>query len=344
MTTPIPTGRRIRLLVAGLGSIGQRHTRLLAERPDVDLLLCDPVAAHRTEAQATLARPALEFDTFEAALTAKPDLVFLCTPNPLHVPMGLAALAAGADVFVEKPIADTVFEAEQLVRAAGTAGRLLHVGYMFRFDPGLLALKRIVDDGGIGTLCGGRAMLGSYVTLLNSRERDKETRPGSLILDYTHEIDFIRWFFGEVADVQAAGATVRGLERQAFPNLFQALLRMASGALVQLHLDYVQFPQRRIFELYGDRGTLSYDFMTGEIRRFAFERAHRWTALDVPPMAQRVDDLYRHEHAAVLRCRSEGLGPFVSGADGLAALRVAELAMAAAGVGPAAARPSAARA
>lgn len=340
MTAAPSPAQRIRILVAGLGSIGQRHARLLAERPEVELLLCDRVAAQLAEAQAALARPARVIDTYDAALAARPDLVFVCTPNHLHVPMGLAAIAAGADVFVEKPLAETVREAEELVAVAAAAGRLLHVGYMLRLDPGLLTLKRVVDAGGIGKLCGGRAMLGSYITLLNSRQRDKETRPGSLILDYTHEIDFIRWFFGEVADVQAAAATLGALERQAFPNLFQALLRMASGALVQLHLDYIQFPQRRIFELYGDHGSISYDFMTGEIRHFEFDRGHRWTPLDVPPIMQRVDDLFRAEHAAVLRCRAEGAAPLVSGADGLAALHVAERAIAAAGASPAAAVPA----
>ena len=319
---------RIRILLAGLGSIGQRHARLLAERPDVELILCDPIASHRGAVQAMLSRPALMFEAYDAALATRPDLVFLCTPNQLHVPMGLVAIAAGADVFVEKPIAETVREAEELVGAAAAAGRLLHVGYMLRFDPGLLALKRCVGEGAIGTLCGGRAMVGSYVTLLNSRQRDKETRPGSLVVDYTHEIDYLRWFFGEVADVQAAGATLGALERLAQPNIFQAQLRMVSGALVQLHLDYLQYPQRRSFELFGDRGTLSYDFMTGEIRRFAFEREHRWTPLDVPPLMQRVDNLFRAEHDAVLRCRAEGAAPLVGGADGLAALRVAEMAMA----------------
>lgn len=331
MTPPPNPEARTRVLVAGLGSIGQRHARLLAERDDVDLLLCDRLTDRLAAARPFLRRPAAEFTAYAHALAARPDVVVLCTPNPLHTPMGLLALAAGADLLVEKPIADTVAEARQLVQAADSAGRRLHVGYMLRFDPGLRLLKQQVEAGAVGRLCGGRAMVGSYVTLLNSVERDKETRPGSLVLDYTHEIDYLRWLFGEVAHVQAAGATLGTRERQAFPNLFQALLRMESGALVQLHLDYLQFPQRRTLEILGDDGALAYDLMTGEIRHFASGRDHRWTSHDVPPIAQRVDDLFRAEHAAVLRCRREGAAPTVTGADGLATLAVAEQALAAAG-------------
>jgi len=325
-----PLRPRVRILVAGLGSIGRRHARLLAERPEVDLLLCDPVAECRADVMAAIGRPAVESADYDDALAAGPALVFICTPNQQHAPMGVAAIAAGADVFVEKPVAETVAEATQLVVAAESAGRRLHVGYMLRFDPGLQAVKRVIDAGAVGTPCAGRAMLGSYVTLLNSRDRDKEVRPGSLVIDYTHEIDFIRWILGEISGVQAAGATLGDLERRAQPNIFQAILTLASGTLVQLHLDYVQYPQRRIFEVYGDRGTVSYDFMTGEIRHFGFEREYRWRCLDVAPLVSRVDDLFRAEHAAVLDDRLAATTTTAGGCDGLAALRVAEAAMTAA--------------
>lgn len=271
------------VLVVGLGSIGQRHARLLGERPEIELLLCDAIAEHGAQTQAVIPRPVRFFGDYTQALAARPALVIICTPNHLHVPMALAAIAQGADVLVEKPIAETVPEAESLIEAARRAGTRLHVGYMLRFDVGLQTLKRLVDDGVVGHLCSGRALVGTYVTLLNSRGNEKEGQPYSLVLDYTHEIDFIRWFFGEPRQVQATGAWLTSREKRPQPNVFQMLLRMQSGALVQVHLDYIQFPQRRSFEISGDRGTLTYDFMTGEIRRFGFEREHRWESFDVPP-------------------------------------------------------------
>lgn len=320
---------KTRVLVVGLGSIGQRHARLLSGREDVELLLCDAVEEHRTQTKQALAGPfAAEYSDYGAALRDRPAIVFLCTPNHLHVPMGLQAIENGVDVFVEKPVSDSLDEARRLVDAAQAAGRFLQVGYMLRLDDGLRKMKAVVDGGGVGTLVGGRAMVGTYVTLLNAKSPDRDQRPNSLVVDYTHELDFIRWFFGDVADVTAMSARLGDLEMKPPPNIFQAILKMHSGALVQVHMDYVQFPQRRIFEIYGDRGTLSYDFMTGEIQHFRFQREHRWEDISVPPITERFDDLFHAQHEAILTAQQSGSAPLVSGEDGLKALEIAARAIA----------------
>lgn len=319
---------KTRVLVVGLGSIGQRHARLLSERSDVELMICDAVDEYRAQAKSTFAAiPVAEHSDYVAALGDKPDIVFLCVPNHLHVPMGLQAIENGVDVFVEKPISDSLEAAQRLVDAATSAGRFLQVGYMLRLDDGLRKLKKIVDEGDVGNLVGGRAMIGTYITLLNAKSPDRDKRPNSLIVDYTHELDFIRWIFGDVADVTAMSARLGDLELKPPPNIFQMILKMQSGALVQVHMDYVQFPQRRIFEIFGDRGTLSYDFMSGEIRQYHFQKEYAWNDISVPPMGERWDDLFRVEHESILSARNSGAPPLVSGTDGLQALEIAERAI-----------------
>ena len=327
VTAPSPTTR---VLVVGLGSIGRRHARLLSTRPDVELLVCDPVADHREAARAWCRH---EFTAYEQALAARPDIVVVCTPNPLHVPMGRAALAAGADLLVEKPLSDTLNTARELVDEAGRQQRLLHVGYMLRWDLGLRRLKEIVEQGGIGQPVGGRAMVGTYITLLSAKTTYRGCDANGLVLDYTHLIDYTRWFFGEVKQVAATSATIGNRALRPEPNVFQMLLTMRSGALVQIHLDYVQHPERHTFEIHGDSGTLHYDFLTGEIRHYPDGREHRWNSLDVEPFHTRRDDLFLTEHEHVIAARRGGLVPLVSGSDGIAALEVAEAAIAAAAAG-----------
>lgn len=321
---------KTRVLVVGLGSIGQRHARLLSERMDVELHICDMIEKHRMDTVSTLVNPVVfEYSHFPDALLARPDIVFICLPNQLHVPIGLQAIQGGADVFVEKPISDSIEAAQKLVAAAELDGRFLQVGYMLRLDEGLCKMKSIIDADGIGNLVGGRAMIGTLITLLNAKSPDREKNPNSLIVDYTHELDFIRWFFGEVANIKAMGSRVGNLEMKPTPNIFQMILKMKSGALVQVHMDYIQFPQRRIFEVYGDRGTLSYDFMTGEIRHFKFQKEHQWEDINVTPITDRWDHLFRAEQELMLSRRANGIPPLVSGFDGLQVLKIAERAIAA---------------
>jgi predicted dehydrogenase len=320
---------KTRVLVVGLGSIGQRHARLLSERMDVELHICDMIEKHRMDTVSTLVNPVVfEYSHFPDALLARPDIVFICLPNQLHVPIGLQAIQGGADVFVEKPISDSIEAAQKLVAAAELDGRFLQVGYMLRLDEGLCKMKSIIDADGIGNLVGGRAMIGTLITLLNAKSPDREKNPNSLIVDYTHELDFIRWFFGEVANIKAMGSRVGNLEMKPTPNIFQMILKMKSGALVQVHMDYIQFPQRRIFEVYGDRGTLSYNFMTGEIRHFKFQKEHQWEDIYVAPITDRWDNLFRAEQELMLSRRANGIPPLVSGFDGLQVLQIAERAIA----------------
>ena len=133
-----------RVLVVGCGSIGRRHARLLAERPDVEVSVCDTLADNLQAALAG-APGAKGFDDFETALAVEPDAVFVCTPNDLHRPMSLAALEAGCDVLCEKPLADTVENAAAVAEAAAASDRMLHVGYSLRSHAGLRRLRELVE-------------------------------------------------------------------------------------------------------------------------------------------------------------------------------------------------------
>lgn len=313
------------ILVAGLGSIGQRHASLLAERNDVKLLVCDPAPKHRQQASERCTRPFDgEFDDYAQALAAKPDITMICTPNSMHVPMGLQALAAGSDVLVEKPVSDQFEPANRLVAAAKAAGRLLHVGYMLRFEHGLRAIKQMVADGVLGNIAGGRASIGTYITLLNGKTPERINSPYAIVVDYTHELDFIRWILGDVQEVMAMSATRGELELKGKPNIIQMLLSLKSGALMQVHMDFIQYPQRRSFEIHGDKGTLAYDFMTGELKHFSFGATYQWKNVELPmDPVKRWDNLYRDQLDALIQSHLHHKAPAVTGQDGIEALRIA---------------------
>ena len=326
MSTTQNTSPRLRTLIVGLGSIGRRHARLISERADIDLILCDRSENCLAEAQSCLHHQAVLSTTrYDQALALKPDIVIVGTPNRSHVPIALEALTVEADVLVEKPISDSLSSAKRLVDHASTHGRMVRVGYMLRFDVGLIKLKQLVDDGEIGQLVGGRALIGTYITLLNAKDTDRLECQNSLIVDYSHEFDFLRWLFGEMQRVvSAVGRQVGSLDLQPDPNIAQMTLQMQDGVLVQVHMDYIQHPQRRFLELIGDRGTISYDFMTGEIRHYTFGQDHVWRDLSVPPNAMRFDDLFRDQFTDLLDCRKTGRRADNTGEDALEALRMSE--------------------
>ena len=135
MTDP---NRPMRAAVIGLGMMGRAHVRVWDELVDgVELVAVadsDPAALR----QATQGRAARGYSDAAALLAAEqPDLVSVVVPTSIHLSTALAALEAGAHVLVEKPIAATRGEAEEMIGAARRAGRMLTVGHIERFNPAI---------------------------------------------------------------------------------------------------------------------------------------------------------------------------------------------------------------
>src|ERR1039457_7428143 len=144
----------MKVLMIGLGGIGQRHTRNLRA------LLSNGVEiiAYRVRRQMHVVTPTMGADTsrnveneyaiqtfsdLEEALAQKPDAAFICNPSSLHVPVTLACIHAKCDVFIEKPLSDSMEGIDELIHAADEHRIIAMVGYQLRFHPCLRALAEI---------------------------------------------------------------------------------------------------------------------------------------------------------------------------------------------------------
>jgi predicted dehydrogenase len=220
----------VRLAVIGAGAIGRRH---------IEQIVADPLAAFAGVADPTPEAKAIAEShgvrwfpgvTDLLAAADKPDGVIIATPNHLHVPNGLEAVAAGIPVLVEKPVSNDLAEATRLVEAAESAGVPLLVGHHRRHNPLLQAAKRALDGGRVGKVLAAHAMCwffkpDAYFDIAWRREKGA----GPVFLNLIHDVDSLRYLCGEVVSVQALEAsTVRG---NPVEETAAVLLRFASGAL-----------------------------------------------------------------------------------------------------------------
>jgi predicted dehydrogenase len=316
---------KLRIVVVGLGSIGRRHARLLAERPDTVVEWCETDAAALEFARKELVPPAVCHASFEAALATRPDAVVIATPHTAHEAPTVAALRAGVHVLCEKPMADTLAAAQRMARTARESDRVLAFGFQLHFNPGLQRLKALIAGGELGKLVHFHCRVGSYVTLMNSRSRHQQHVRGALLMDYTHQPDLLHWILGEEpVGVYAAGGTGGDLELSSAPNFLSITCDYARPYLGTIHLNYVQLPERHEYEVVGDRGWVIYDHNAGVMRRGERAGARAWN--ETFPTER--DLMYRAEHQNFIAAITTGATVESPAQSALVSMRIIDAALA----------------
>jgi predicted dehydrogenase len=312
-----------RVLVIGCGSIGQRHIRNLRALGVREIGAFDPLAERLEHAARDYG--ATQHASIGEGLARQPEAVLVCTPPHLHTAVAQQAVDAGAHVLVEKPLAHTLDGLDDLLDAARERNRIVYIGYNLRFHAGLLNLRDLLSAGAIGKLYLIKAEFGQYLPDwrpgrdYRSGYNASMAMGGGIILDASHELDYVRWLGGEVESVFCAAGRLSGLEMDV-EDTAAITLYLRNNVLAEIHLDCIQRGYTRNCKLIGEAGTLFWDFKTGVRLLTAGKEWHEFP-LAPDPNQMYVDEL-RHFGACV---RGEEK-PQVDGATGK---RILEIALAA---------------
>jgi predicted dehydrogenase len=318
-----------RIAVVGCGSIGARHLRNLAALGCDDLIAIDPDRERRSiAAEAVGARTAPDL---EAALAVGASVVLVTAPTHLHLGLAQLAVDAGADLFVEKPLAASLDGLDELIEAADRQGTTALVACNLRFHPGLQRVHELATGGAIGRIVSARLEFGSWLPDWRPAQdyragyATQRASGGGVVLDAIHELDYARWLLGDVASVACFADTLSSLEVET-EDVAAILLRFESGAIGEVHLDYVQRAYRRTCRLVGEAGTLTWDFTTGETRLYSAERTS-WMSFHAPG-GWTVNDMYVAELEHFLACLRGEAVPEQTLRDGRRAVEIALAALA----------------
>lgn len=330
----------VRLAVAGAGLIGQAHIGVIqASRHSTLAAIVDPSpAAAELAAQAGVPI----FETLQALLAqARPDGVILATPNALHVPQALQCIDAGVPCLVEKPIATTVAEGQQLVNAVARTGARVLIGHHRAHSPIMAKARQVIDSGQLGRLVGVMGSASFFKPDQYFEDGPWRTQPGGgpILINLIHEVHNLRMLCGEIVAVQAfASNAIRGF---AVEDTVAINLRFTSGALGTFLLSdtaacarsweqtsqenqaYTSYDDEDCYVITGTHGSLSVPTM--RLKTYPSDDARSWwKPFEVGTVGLvREDPLVRQiEHfVQVIRGEAE---PRVSAWDGLANLRVTE--------------------
>lgn len=324
----------MKVLIAGLGSIGRRHLRNLQALGVRDIVL---YRTHQSSLPDDELRHFPQETNLAAALDHHPDAVIISNPTALHLEVALAAAQRGCHLLIEKPISHTLERVEELQKLVAQNGCRVLIGYHFRFHPGLLKVKELLQQGMIGRPTIVRAHWGEYLPAWHPWEdyrRGYSARAdlgGGLLLTLSHPLDYLRWLFGDVSRVFAAIEKLGDLEIQV-EDTAEICLWFANGCLGSVHLDYLQRPSHHHLQIIGTRGTVEWEYANGETRLYRFnqDRATQaplqffpsFSPLDPNKPLER-NDLFLAEMQHFLNVVAGRETPLCSLEDGIAALRIA---------------------
>lgn len=318
---------RGQFLVIGCGSIGKRHIENLQALGVTDISGFDLRADRRSEVSSRFGIETVE--TLDAAWEKRPDVVVITAPTALHVPIALHAAARRCHLFIEKPLSHDWNDVEQLLATVRQNHLITLVGCNMRFHPGLITVKSLLDRHAVGRVIAARVEVGYYLPDWHPWEdyrRGYSARRelgGGVILDAIHEIDYARWLVGEVAGATCIAGTLSSLEIDT-EDTAAILLRFESGALGEIHLDYVQRVYSRTCQIIGEEGTIHWDYTAGQVRWYS-ARTKEWQEFVNPPEWQ-ANQMYLDEMKHYLRCLAGVATPQLDVGE---AARVLQIALAA---------------
>jgi len=314
-------------LVVGCGSIGKRHIRNLLEVGVKNVVAFDIQPSRREEVRGRLGVTVV--DALEEAWEYGPKVAVIAVPTSMHIQVALQAVERGCHLFIEKPLSHNMEGVDQLLDLVRSKNVVTLVGCNMRFHPGIKHVKKLVEEGTVGKVVAARVEVGQYLPdwhtwedyrLMYSARRDLG---GGVILDAIHEIDYIRWILGEVAEVFCFAGKLSHLEIET-EDTAGILLRFVDGAIGELHLDYVQRIYSRTCHIIGDEGTINWDYSSGKVQWYSVATGD-WQVLTNPP-GWEPNEMYLDEMRHFLRCLSAQEKPTL---DVFEAVRVLQVALAA---------------
>ena len=257
----------MKYLIAGLGSIGRRHMRNLVALGEKDLVLLR--TRKTTLPEDELAPFPQETDLHEALTKHKPDAVIVANPTALHFDVAIPAAEAGCTILLEKPIANTMAGVDKLQAAVEKGGAKVLVAFQFRYHPGLVRAKGLIDAGEIGRVVSAHVHFGEFLPARHPWEDYRQGYAaradlgGGVVLTQCHSLDYLPWLVGKKVET-AWGFTgkISDLEVDV-EDTAKIGLRFEDGALGSLHLDYNRQPPVHTFEVIGTRGTIKWDLVDG---------------------------------------------------------------------------------
>ena len=318
-----------RILIVGLGSIGARHLRLARKLlPNAEI----KVLRHQDTSVVPEFSDGCVSTVFEA-LKFAPQVAVIANPATFHIKTAQSLAETGVHLLVEKPLSDSMDGIYELIKTCRIGNTTLATGYNLRFSPSLQYFREILESGEIGEVFSVRCEVGQYLpdwrpsTDYRQGVSAKKILGGGVLLELSHELDYLRWIFGEVEWVRATIKKLSKLEIDVEDSAFLTIGFVPNSKgkqiLSTMMLDFIRHDHTRLCTVIGERGSLTWDGVTGEVKIYKLDSSHWELLYSHKPIH---DETFLAEWENFLTSAQESKSPFVTGEDGMRVLEIIEAA------------------
>ena len=258
----------MKFLIVGYGSIGKRHCDNLKNilKNKENISICRQYSKRKVP----------EFNTFfdlDEAILENPDAVIITNPPSLHLPTALKFAKKGINLFIEKPLSNSLEQTKNLSEIIERKGLIAMIGCNMRFHPGIRKVKELIDKRKVGKITSVLAQAGQYLpdwrpkTDYSESYSSNKELGGGVTLDLIHELDYLYWFFGPVKSIFAMIDKKSNLNIDT-EDTADILIDFKNNVQTNLHLDYLQrYPQRNC-QIIGEKGTIFWDYFDKSVKLY----------------------------------------------------------------------------
>lgn len=242
--------RVLSVAVIGCGHWGPNHIRVFSELPRSRVLACadlSQVRLDRVKQRFPQVRTTKNYR--DLLLDQAIDAVVIATPTRTHFAIAQEALEAGKHVLVEKPLSTTVREARELTMCADAVGRVLMVGHVFIFNNGIIKLREVIEEGGLGHI--------HYLDATRTNLGPVRGDVNALFDLGTHDISIFNYLLGATPVAVAAHGSC--ISQEAIEDVCFATLKYPDGTLGHIHVSWLNPRKVRTLTVVGQRKMAHWD-------------------------------------------------------------------------------------
>jgi predicted dehydrogenase len=318
-----------RILIVGFGSIGSRHLKIVRNLlPHADIKILRH-AEHNSIPEFSNEI----FFTIDQALSFKPEIALIANPAAFHLEIAQRLANIGVHLLIEKPISNNTDGIKELIETCKMHNSIIATGYNLRYSPSLEYYRRVLIQEIVGEIYSVRCEVGQYLpdwrpeVDYRSSASAKIELGGGVLLELSHEIDYLNWIFGQVNWVRATLGKESNLEINVEDSAHLILSHQFKPnereILSVINLDFIRHDHTRTCVAIGENGSLRWDGLQGTVDIFK-KGVGKWERLFSDNST--FDETYVSEWTNFLQCIDDNNDPKVTGEDGLRVLEVIEAA------------------